>query len=126
MKKAVVTENAPKAIGPYSQAISDGTYLFCSGQIPLVPGTGKLVQGGIESQAIQVLTNLKAVIEAAGSSMAGVVKTTILLADMEDFKTVNSVYASFFEEPFPARATFQVARLPMDARVEIEAICKLR
>ena len=119
--KVVSTADAPQAIGPYSQAISIGDLVFCSGQIPLNP-QGKVVEGDITVQTRQVLTNLQAVLVAAGSSLARVVKTTVFLADMGDFAPMNQVYSEFFGSAAPARSTVQVARLPRDARVEIEAI----
>lgn len=122
MKQEVKTEKAPKAIGPYSQGVVAGGFVFCSGQIPLDPASGELSTGPIEEQARQVLRNLGAVLSAAGSSFDQVVKTTIFLLDMNDFNKVNQVYAEFFKPPFPARSTVQVARLPRDARVEIEAV----
>ena len=122
MKKQIQTELAPIAIGPYSQAIQVGTTLYISGQIPLDPQTGKMVPGGIETETKRALENLKAIVTAAGGSMENIVKTTILLADMSDFNVVNEIYGTYFQAPFPARATFQVARLPRDARIEIEAI----
>jgi len=125
MKKQIQTENAPGAIGPYSQAILAGTTLYVSGQIPLDPRTGQLVTGGIEKETKQALDNLKAVVSAAGGTMDSVVKTTILLADMNDFAVVNEIYGSYFKAPFPARATFQVSRLPKDARIEIEATAQI-
>jgi len=121
-RQAVATDAAPKAIGPYSQAIRAGSLLFLSGQVPLDPATGALVPGDITAQTHRVMQNLKAVLEAAGSSLDAVVKTTIFLADLGDFKTVNEVYGGYFTAPAPARATVQVARLPLDARVEIEAV----
>lgn len=123
-KQAVHTDDAPKAIGPYSQAIIAGGMVYCSGQIPLEPSTGKLVQGDIATQTDRVLKNLQAVLKAAKCDLNDVVKTTILLKDLNDFQTVNQVYGEYFQPPFPARATFQVARLPMDAAIEIEAIAK--
>jgi len=122
MKKEVKTDKAPKAIGPYSQGVIANGFVFCSGQIPLDPASGELNTGPIEDQARLVLKNLGAVLEAAGSSFDRVVKTTIFLQDINDFSKVNQVYAEFFKTPFPARATVQVARLPRDARVEIEAV----
>ena len=122
MKKEVKTDKAPKAIGPYSQGVIANGFVFCSGQIPLDPASGDLNTGPIEDQARLVLKNLGAVLEAAGSSFDRVVKTTIFLQDINDFSKVNQVYAEFFKTPFPARATVQVARLPRDARVEIEAV----
>jgi 2-iminobutanoate/2-iminopropanoate deaminase len=122
MERAVVqTPDAPQAIGPYSQAITAGNLVFCSGQIPLTPD-GALIEGDVAAQTRQVLTNLQAVLTAAGSSLDQVVKTTVFLADMGDFAAMNAVYAEFFPANPPARSTVQVARLPRDARVEIEAI----
>ena len=122
MRERIQTENAPAAIGPYSQAIKAGGFVFVSGQIPINPRTGEFVAGGIAEQTRQVLTNLKAVLEAAGSGLDRVVKTTVFLADMKEFSGMNEVYATFFAEPPPARATVAAAGLPRDARVEIEAI----
>jgi 2-iminobutanoate/2-iminopropanoate deaminase len=122
MKQEVKTDKAPKAIGPYSQGVAAGGFVFCSGQIALDPAGGELNTGPIEDQARRVLKNLGAVLAAAGSSFDQVVKTTIFLFDMNDFNKVNQVYAEFFKPPFPARSTVQVARLPRDARVEIEAV----
>ncbi|GMV37947.1 MAG: reactive intermediate/imine deaminase [Fimbriimonadales bacterium] len=123
MRQTVGTDRAPAAIGPYSQAIkASGTLLFTSGQIPLEPATGEMVSGDIAAQTTRVLENLKAVLEAGGASLADVVKTTIFLADMTDFATVNTVYAEFFPTDPPARSTVQVAALPKGARVEIEAV----
>ena len=124
-RQAVSTEAAPKAIGPYSQAVRAGALLFLAGQVPLDPATGSLVPGDVAAQTHRVMRNLKAVIEAAGSSLDAVVKTTIYLADLGDFKAVNEAYGSYFTPPAPARATVQVARLPLDARVEIDAIARL-
>jgi 2-iminobutanoate/2-iminopropanoate deaminase len=118
----VSTEQAPAAIGPYSQAIAAAGLVFCSGQIPLDPASGQIVEGGIESQTRRVLDNLTAVLQAAGSSPEQVVKTTIFLADMNDFATVNTIYTEYFGTEPPARSTVQVARLPRDVRVEVEAI----
>ena len=117
----VATSDAPQAIGPYSQAISFDKLVFCSGQIPLRPD-GTLEEGDVAAQTRQVLTNLQAVLTAAGSSLDNVVKTTVFLTDMGDFAAMNSVYAEFFHDTPPARSTIQVARLPRDVRVEIEAI----
>ncbi len=122
MKDIIATERAPRAIGPYSQAVRAGNLIFASGQIPLDPSTGEFVAGGIAEQTEQVLRNLTAVFEAAGIGLAQVVKTTVFLADMEDFVAMNEVYSRFFAQQPPARATVQAARLPRDARVEIEAI----
>lgn len=122
MRETVRTDKAPAAIGPYSQGILCGGFLFCSGQIPLDPGTGKMVDGGIEAQTERVLRNLEAVLAAGGSSLAAVVKTTVYLADLGDFPAMNAVYGRFFPADAPARATVQAARLPAGARVEIDAI----
>lgn len=119
---AIQTEDAPKAIGPYSQAKVVGTFVFTSGQIPLDPKTGNLVEGDIAAQTKRVMENLAAVLLAAGSSFDRVVKTTIFLADLADFAAVNQVYGSYFDVEPPARSTVQVAKLPKDARVEIEMI----
>ena len=121
-RERIQTENAPAAIGPYSQAIKAGGFVFVSGQIPIDPQTGQFVPGGIAEQTEQVLKNLSAVLEAAGSSLDLVVKTTVFLADMKEFSGMNEVYATFFSSPPPARATVAAAGLPRDARVEIEAV----
>jgi len=120
-RKVVSTADAPQAIGPYSQAIAIGDLVFCSGQIPLTP-PGIVVEGDITTQTRQVLTNLKYVLASASSSLERVVKTTVFLADMGEFKAMNDVYTEFFPDAPPARSTVQVARLPRDVRVEIEAI----
>jgi 2-iminobutanoate/2-iminopropanoate deaminase len=122
MKKEIKTDKAPQAIGPYSQAIATNGMIFASGQIAIDPATGKLQEGSIEDQARLVLNNLKAVLEAGGSSFDNVVKCTVFLQDMNDFSKMNAVYAEFFRSPYPARAAVQVARLPKDVKVEIEAI----
>ena len=122
MKQIIATDRAPKAIGPYSQAVRAGNLVFASGQIPIDPETGEFVPGGIAEQTEQVLRNLTAVFEAAGLGLNEVIKTTVFLADMNDFTAMNEVYGRFFAEQPPARATVQAARLPRDARVEIEAI----
>jgi 2-iminobutanoate/2-iminopropanoate deaminase len=122
MKEAVSSPDAPKAIGPYSQAVRAGQLLFVSGQVPLDPATGQLVEGDIAAQTRRVFANLAAVLKAGGRTFADVVRTTVFLADMNDFAAVNEVYGSYFSEPYPARATVQVARLPKDARVEIDVI----
>ena len=122
MKQAVSSPDAPKAIGPYSQAVRAGQLLFVSGQVPLDPATGQLVDGDIAAQTRRVFDNLGAVLKAGGRSFADVVRTTVFLADMNDFAAVNEVYGTYFFEPYPARATVQVARLPKDARVEIDVI----
>lgn len=121
----VRTALAPSAVGPYSQAIRVGDWLFLSGQIPLVPETGELVAGDIEAQTRRVLENLRAVLEAEQTSLASLVKTTIYLTDMADFAVVNRVYAEYLSPPFPARATVEVKALPRGARVEIEGIAVL-
>jgi 2-iminobutanoate/2-iminopropanoate deaminase len=121
-KSAVSSADAPKAIGPYSQAIRAGHLLFASGQIPLDPATGTIVAGDVGVQTRRVMDNLAAVVTAAGLSLTDVVRTTIYLIDLNDFARVNEVYGSYFGEPYPARATVQVARLPRDARVEIDAV----
>lgn len=122
MKRSFSSPDAPKAIGPYSQAVRVGDLLFLSGQVPLDPATGQMVDGDIAAQSRQVMDNLAAVLKSAGLSFADVARTTIFLADMNDFAKVNEVYGTYFAEPYPARATVQVARLPKDARVEIDAI----
>ena len=126
MKQSVATEQAPGAIGPYSQAIIAGGMVYTSGQIPLDPQTGEFVPGGIAEQTEQVLRNLAAVLEAAGSNLDHIVKTTVFLADMSDFAEMNAVYGRFFTGQPPARSTVQAARLPRDARVEIEAVAMLK
>jgi 2-iminobutanoate/2-iminopropanoate deaminase len=120
--KKIETEKAPAAIGPYSQAIQAGDFLFLSGQIPLDPGTGELVVGGIEAQAQQVMTNLRAVLQGAGLDFASLVKTTIYLVDLGDFTVVNRIYGECFGEVPPARVTVQVAALPKGAMIEIDGI----
>ena len=122
LREPVKTTHAPAAIGPYSQAIKAGGFVYVSGQIPIDPATGEFVAGGIAEQTDRVLKNVAAVLEAAGSSLNQVVKTTVFLADMSEFTAMNEVYAKFFTEAPPARATVQAARLPRDARVEIEAV----
>jgi len=122
VRETISTENAPGAIGPYSQAVRAGNLVFCSGQIPLDPQTGEFVSDDIAEQTRQVLKNLNAVLEAAGTSLSNVVKTTVFLSDMNDFVKMNEIYAEFFGENKPARATVQAARLPRDAKVEIECI----
>ena len=120
--ESIQTDRAPEAIGPYSQAIKANGFIFASGQIPLDPATMQIVEGGIEEQTERVLENLKAVIEASGSSLDRVVKTTVYLADLAEFAAMNVVYAKYFGARKPARATVQVARLPRDARIEIDLI----
>lgn len=126
MRHILNTPNAPAPIGPYNQAVKSGHLLYTSGQIPIDPATGDLVDGGVREQTIQVLENLKAVVEAAGSTLGDVIKTTVFLADMNDFAEFNVVYAEYFgEENAPARSTIQVAALPKASRVEIELIAKV-
>ena len=122
MKQAVSSPGAPKAIGPYSQAVRAGQLLFLSGQVPIDPATGQLVDGDIAAQTRRVFENLAAVLKAGERSFADVVRTTVFLADMNDFAAMNEVYAQYFKEPYPARATVQVARLPKDSKVEIDLI----
>lgn len=123
MKKGIIdTESAPEAIGPYSQGVKAGNLLFTSGQIPINPETGKLVDKDIGLQAKQVLDNLKAVLEAGGSSLSSVIKTTVFIKDINDFAAVNQVYSRYFKGEFPARSCIQAAALPMNALIEIEAI----
>ena len=124
MKKIIATTNAPAAIGPYSQAIDCGSFLVTSGQVPFDPKTGEFVPGGIQEQTRQVLTNVKAILEAAGLTMDNVVKTTGVLQNMSDFAAMNAVYAEFFTEgQYPARSAVEVGALPRGALVEIETIC---
>ncbi len=122
MVKAISTDKAPAAIGPYSQAIECGDMIYTSGMIPIDPATGDLVTGNVEAQAEQAISNLEALLSAAGSSIEKVVKTVVFISDMEDFGKINEVYAKHFQEPFPARSCVQVARLPKDVAIEIEAI----
>jgi len=122
MKQVISTPKAPAAIGPYSQAIRVGNLIYTSGQIPINPATGQFVEGGIKEQTRQSLTNVKAILEEAGTSMANVVKTTVFMADMADFADMNAVYAEFFTEPFPARSAVAVKTLPKGALVEIEVV----
>ena len=123
MKKVVVTsDKAPAAVGPYSQAVRSGDFLFASGCLPINPESGKMVAGSIADKTEQALKNLKAVAEAGGTSLDNAVKVTVFLADIHDFAEANGVYAKFFAEPFPARSAFQVAALPLGAAIEIEAI----
>jgi len=125
MRQAVTTASAPNAIGPYSQAVKAGNLLFVSGQIPIDPVTGELLQGDVAVQTHRVMQNLSEILKAAGSSLDAVVRTTVYLADMNEFATMNEVYGTYFSAPAPARATVQVARLPRDAKVEIDAIASL-
>ena len=120
--EVISTDKAPAAIGPYSQAIRIGDRMMTSGQIPIDPATGEVVAGGIEAQAKQVLENLKAVLNAGGSDLKHVVKTTVFIKDMNDFGAINKIYSEYFTAPFPARSCVEVARLPKDVGIEIEAI----
>lgn len=121
-RNVVHSDKAPKALGPYSQAVQAGDYVFCAGQAGFDPATGRLVEGGIEAETRRVLQNLSAVLEQAGTSIQNAVKTTVFLTDMDEFKAMNAIYAEFFPSNPPARSTVQVARLPGGARVEIEVI----
>jgi 2-iminobutanoate/2-iminopropanoate deaminase len=121
----IETQSAPAAVGPYSQAVTVSGFVYTSGQIGLVPGTGAMVEGGVEAEARQALDNLSAVLDAAGSSLEKVVKTTIFLADINDFKRVNAVYAEAMKEHRPARSTVQAGALPLGARIEIEAVARV-
>jgi 2-iminobutanoate/2-iminopropanoate deaminase len=125
MKQPISTSDAPEAIGPYTQAIRAGDYLFLSGQIPLDPATGTVVGGDVTDQTHRVFKNLGAILAAAGASFEDVVKTTVYLLDMSDFAAMNAVYGSYFAAPAPARATIQAARLPRDVKVEIDLIAFL-
>ena len=121
-REIIATQNAPAAIGPYSQAVQVGDFVYTAGQVPLVPETGKLIEGGIEEQTRQVMQNLANILEAAGSSLAHIVKTTIFVTNLADFAAINKVYGSFFASDPPARSIVQVAALPMGANIEIEAV----
>ncbi len=125
MKKVINTVKAPSAIGPYSQAIKVNNLVYTSGQIPINPVTGSFVEGGIKEQTRQSLTNVKAILEEAGLTMANVIKTTVFMADMNDFADMNAVYAEFFAEPYPARSAVAVKTLPKGALVEIEVIAQM-
>ncbi len=120
-KEIIVTENAPVAFGPFCQAMKAKGFIFTSGILPLNPSTGKKVEGGIEIETRQTLDNIKAILEAAGSSLNDVVKVTVYLTDMNDFKVVNEIYGQYFSEPYPARAALEVSGLAKDAKVEIQA-----
>lgn len=124
--KAIETRGAPGAIGPYSQAIEDDGWIFCSGQIAIDPASGRMAEGGIEAETRRVLENLREALAAAGASLGDVVKTTIFLADLADFEIVNRIYGEHFNAPYPARSTVQAAGLPRRARIEIEAIARRR
>lgn len=125
MRTGVSTDDAPKAIGPYSQAVRAGQMLFISGQIPIDPATGSIITGDIAAMTHRVFANIKAILAAAGATLDHVVRTTVFLADMNDFSAMNEVYATYFHQPAPARSTVQAARLPKDARVEIDVIAIL-
>lgn len=122
MLNVIKTDKAPGAIGPYSQAIEVNGMVFTSGVIPIVPATGKLVEGGVEEQAKQAIGNLVALVESSGSSVDKIVKTTVFIKNMDDFGKINAIYADFFKEPYPARSCVEVARLPKDVLIEIEAV----
>jgi len=126
MKEPIRTERAPAAIGPYSQAVRAGGFLFISGQIPIDPATGEVVQGEAAAQADRVLRNIRGILDDSGATLQDVVKTTVFLTDMNDFVAVNEVYGRYFAAEPPARTTVQVSRLPKDVRVEIEAIARLK
>ena len=125
MKEVISTKAAPAAIGPYSQAIKVGNLVYTSGQIPIAPATGNFVEGGIKEQTRQSLSNVKAILEKAGLTMTNVVKTTVFMADMNDFADMNAVYAEFFAEPYPARSAVAVKTLPKGGLVEIEVVAAL-
>ena len=125
MKEIISTDKAPAAIGPYSQVVKVGNLLFTSGMIPIDPATNTLVEGGIEIQAERALENVKALLEASGTSLGNVVKTVVFIKNMDDFAKVNEIYAKYFTENFPARSCVEVARLPKDVLIEIEAIAEL-
>lgn len=126
MKKTIIdTDQAPKAIGPYSQAVVSENIMFTSGQLPIDPFTGKIVNGSIEERTHMVLKNIEAIAQKAGTGLDKVLKTTVYLTDINDFQAVNKIYAQYFKEPFPARSAFQVAALPLEANIEIEAIFKV-
>jgi len=124
-KKTIQTDNAPAAIGPYSQGVVTGNLLFTSGQLPIDPATDKIPEGSIEDKAHLVFKNLSAIAKEAGTSLDNTVKTTVFLADINNFAAVNQVYAQYFKEPFPARSAFQVAALPLGADLEVEAVFQL-
>lgn len=120
----ISTDKAPSAIGPYSQAIAAGSQIYTSGQIPIDPQTGAIVSPDIERQTRQVLDNLRNILEASGSSLSRVIKTTVFIKDMDDFQKINAIYAAYFTEPYPARSCVEVARLPRDVLIEIEAVAE--
>lgn len=124
-REVIRTDKAPKALGPYSQAIASGSTLYCAGQVGLDPASGTLVPGGVEPETRRALQNLREVVAAAGGNLGGVLKTTVFLADLGEFEAMNRIYAEFFPEAPPARSTVEVSRLPKNARVEIEAIVSI-
>jgi len=124
-KEAISTTNAPAAVGPYSQAVRIGDFIFCSGQLGVDPSTGKLVEGGVEAQAKQIFKNIEAVLKEAGAKLENIIKATVFLKDMADFKRVNEIYASNFEPPYPARSAIAVKELPLSVDIEIEVIAAL-
>lgn len=124
MKKSIKTKKSPGAIGPYSQALQSGNFVFCSGQIPLHPD-GSMSKGDIREQTAQILENIKNIMEAADLSLNSIVKTTVFLTDLNDFQVMNEIYGKYFQEPYPARSTIQVAKLPKGSKIEIEAIAKI-
>jgi 2-iminobutanoate/2-iminopropanoate deaminase len=125
VRQAVSTPSAPKAIGPYSQAVRAGSLLFVSGQVPIDPATGNIITGDIAAQTHRIFQNIGEILKAGGASFDHVVRTTVFLADMNDFAAMNDAYGTFFSSPFPARATVQVSRLPRDARIEIDVIASV-
>ena len=125
MKKVITTSEAPKAVGPYSQAVAVGNFLFAAGQIPLDPATGELIEGDVTVQTDRVLQNVAGVLRANGMTFANVVKSTVFMVDLANFAAMNAVYSKYFSEPFPARSTIQVAALPKGAQVEIEVVAAL-
>jgi 2-iminobutanoate/2-iminopropanoate deaminase len=125
VRQAVSTPSAPKAIGPYSQAVRAGSLLFVSGQVPIDPATGNIITGDIAAQTHRIFQNIGEILKAGGASFEHVVRTTVFLADMNDFAAMNDAYGTFFSSPFPARATVQVSRLPKDARIEIDVIASV-
>jgi 2-iminobutanoate/2-iminopropanoate deaminase len=125
-REIIQTDTAPAAVGPYSQATRANGFLFAAGQIPLSPADGRLMEGGVKEQTRQVLENLKAILEAGGADLSSVMKTTVFLQDMDDFVEMNEVYATYFTDNPPARSTIEVARLPMGAQVEIEAVALVK
>ena len=123
-KKEISTEGAPGAIGPYSQAIKSGDFIYCSGQVPLDPSTGKLIEGTVQDDVIQIFANIKEVLKEAELTLEHVIKTTIFLKSMDTFNDVNEIYGKYFKEPYPARSCVEVSKLPLNCRVEIEVIAR--